>query len=97
MFSTQHNRCFVPFLAICANVIRFIVNNCQGQVFTKISYHNAGEHHTLNLICVIVALMFAGDETLGFDHTISTHENGDLHEIAAGGKVYKVKTTIHAV
>ena len=95
MFSTQHSRRFVPFLAICNSTIHFIVTDRQGQTIEDISYRQPGEHHALSFIRIIAALMFASDLTIGYDPTAQM-TNGVIQTISAGGNVYAVKSTIHA-
>ena len=97
MFSTQYGHWFVPFLAICTNSIHFVVSNRQGQASTEIPYCQPGVYHALNLICIIVALMFGNNETIGFDLTIKTQHDGKITKISAGGMDYNIKSTIHVV
>ena len=97
IFSAQHTCRFVPFLAICKGSIRFIVTDRDGQAVTNIEYLQKGPYHALNFIRIIVALMFASEEVIGFDPTVSLRHNGSIRTIAAGDKVYAVKSTVHAV
>ena len=97
MFSTQYGCQFVPFLAICNDTIHLIVSDRQGQVVTEVPYHKPGVYHTLNLVCIIAALMFGSKETVGFDSTIETEPDGTIMKISAGSTVYSIKMTIHVV
>jgi hypothetical protein len=97
MFSTQHERRFVPFLAICRNSIHFIVSDRQGQTTSEIFYRRPGVYYALNLVRIIVALMFGSNETIGFDSTIETQRDGEITKISADGTDYTVKSTVHAV
>ena len=97
MFSTHYGCRFIPFLAICANSIHFVVSDRQGQATTEIPYRQPGAYHALNLIRIIVALMFGSNETIGFDSTIETQHDGEITKISAGGMDYDIKSTIHAV
>ena len=97
MFSTQHNHCFVPFLAICAHKIYFIVTDCEGQAMSEIYHLQEGDYHALNLLCIIIALMFVDHKTIGFDPTMVTSAEGEISTISGNGEVYAVKSTIHAV
>lgn len=97
MFSTQHNHHFVPFLAICAHKIYFIVTNHKGQAMSEIYDLQEGDYHALNLLHINVALMFAKHETIGFDPTMVTSAEGEISTISGNGEVYAVKSTIHAV
>jgi Fungal protein kinase len=97
MFSTQYDRRFVPFLAICRNSIHFLVSDRQGQAITEIPYRQPGVYHALNLVRIIVALMFGSNETIGFDSTIKTQHDGEIKNISAGGVDYTIKSAIHAV
>lgn len=97
MFSTQHNRRFVPFLAICAHKIYFFVTDREGQAMSEIRHLQEGDYHALNLIRIIVALMFAQHETIGFDPTMTTSHEGQISTISANGEKYTVKSAIHIV
>ena len=97
MFSTQHERRFVPFLAICARSIHFIVSDHQGQTTTELPYRQPGVYHALDLIRIIVALMFGSNETIGFDSTIETQPDGEITKVSADGTDYNIKSTVHAV
>ena len=97
MFSTQLNRRFVPFLAICSCKIYFFVTDWEGQTIADICHLHYGSYYALNLIRVIVALMFGGTETTGFDPTMTTTPEGDISTISSNGQEYKVKSTIAAV
>ena len=95
MFSTQYNRRFVPFLGICAEKIFFYVTDREGQTVSEICHLQRGTYHALNLLRVIVALMFASPETIGFDPTMNASK-GDINTIFCDQE-YTVKSTIHAV
>jgi Fungal protein kinase len=97
MFSTQLNRRFVPFLAVCAKKVYFFVTDREGQTVTEISYRQRGAYHALNLIRIIVALMFASPETYGYDPTMDITTKRDIKTISCNGGKYKVKSTIHVV
>jgi hypothetical protein len=97
IFSSQHTRRFVPFLAICNQKIYFIITDREGQSVSEIEYRQPGQYHALNFIRIIVGLMFASEETIGFDSTVALRQGGSIRRITAGGKVYAVKSTVHAV
>jgi len=97
MFSTQLNRRFVPFLAVCAKRVYFFVTDREGQTVTQICYHQQGAYHALNLIRIVVALMFASPETYGYDPTMGINKKRDIKTISCNGGTYKVKSTIHVV
>jgi hypothetical protein len=97
MFSTQHSRRFVPFLAVCGPKIFFFVTDREGQTVSEICYEQPGEYHALNLIRIIVALTFGDDEIIGLDPTVTINSDGVIKTISSGNKVYAVKSTIHVV
>ena len=97
MFTTQHSRRFVPFLGVCAKTIHFVVSDRQGQAVAEIPYTQSGVYHALDVVRIVVALMFGSDETIGYDSTIETGPDGEITKISAGGKDYKVNSTVHAV
>jgi hypothetical protein len=97
MFCTQHSRRFVPFLAVCADFIHFIVSDRQGQAIADIPYRQSGVYHALDIIRIVVALMFGSDEIIGYDSTIETLPDGEITKISADGKDYRVSSTVHAV
>ena len=98
MLSEQHNRRFVPFVAICGPTMYLIVTDREGQAMAEINYLQGGEYHALCLLRVIAALVFSNNETIGFDPSILNLQGpeGGIG-ISAGGKVYAVKSIIHAV
>jgi len=97
MFSTQHSRRFVPFLAVCGSKVFFFVTDREGQTFSEICYEQPGEYHALNLIRIIVALAFGDDEIIGLDPTMSISPDGVVKTISGGNKVYAIKSAIHIV
>ena len=97
MFSTQHSRRYVPFLAVCGKIIYFLVSDRQGQAVAEIPYTQPGVYHALDIVRIVVALMFGSDEIIGYDSTIETGPDGEVMKITAGGQCYKVNSTIHAV
>ena len=62
-----------------------------------IPYTQSGVYHALNIVWIVVALMFGSDETIGYDSTIETLLDGSIMKISAGGKDYKVNSTVHAI
>jgi hypothetical protein len=97
IFTAQPSRRFVPFLAICATMIYFIIIDREGQTLTEIDYLQKGEYHALNVLRIVAALMFANDETIGYDPTVTTLPNGNIQQVTAGNEVYKVHSAVHVV
>jgi len=99
MLSDQHHRRFVPFLAICAEKTYFVVTDREGQAFMEINHLQAGEYFALALLRVIAGFTFASNEALGFDpsfHHLETKGSRSM-AISAGGRIYAVKSLVHAV
>ena len=87
----------MPFLAICSCKIYFFVTDREGQTIADICHLHYGSYYALDLIRIIVALMFGGPETTGFDPTMTTTPEGDISMISSNGQEYKVKSTIATV
>jgi len=97
IFSAQPSRRFVPFLAICSKTIYFVVTDREGQVVSEIHYLQREEYHALNTLRIVTALVFATDETIGYDPTVTTLPNGNVRSIIAGDELYKVQLAVHVV
>jgi len=97
IFTAQPSWRFVPFLAICAETVYFLIIDREGQTFTEIDYLQKGEYHAFNFLRIVAALIFADDEAIGYDPTVTTLPNGSIQSVAAGGGLYNVHSAVHVV
>jgi len=87
IFNNQFNRRFVPSLAFFGPSFRFIAIDRAGVVYSP-DYNI--QNDKLLLLRIIIGLMFANKEVIGYDLTMRCGSDGEICGITVDGKEYIV-------
>ena len=87
IFTTQHDRRFIPLLSFHQNRFQFSLCDRAGIIHSP---HYAIDNHALILLRILSAFMFGNELDIGYDPTMYRGTDDNIETIRVSGEVYTV-------